>query len=306
MNANGDWRAQRVRAGDVELCTYRRPECSDKPPVLMLHGMRDVAASLQPVATGLLARFDPILVDLRGHGASDKPGAYSMEAQLHDLYCLTEAFSPDAPALIFGHSLGGQIVARFAGLWPDRVRALVIAEGLGPPTRVMSGDEATQARLFAQRILDSQNPKPQRPLPDLGFAAARLQANNPRMDAEYAHWLAQQATMHNERGELVWRFDPRVQQVFVGTTEAAGAALWRQATSPALIIVGAESHEYWRSAIAGDEHFTGRFEPGEYEARAANFSNHELRSVADAGHMLHYDQPEQLAQLTLDFLERAL
>ncbi len=315
MNASKDWQAadaivwhsETIAIGDIELCTYRVAAAAERPIVLMLHGMRDVAASLQPVAAHLLPAYNPILVDLRGHGASTRPGAYAIEAFLYDLHELIRRISPDDPVILFGHSLGGQLVARFSGLWPNMVRGLVIAEGLGPPKRVSNGDEAILAKVYAERLLTTHGPnKPARALPGLEFAAERLRINNPRLTESHALWLAQHATTRNAAKELVWSFDPRVQQVFVGTTEAQGAALWRQVQAPSLILTGDQSHEYWRTAVAGDSNFTGKFEAGEYAARAANFRDHELVELANAGHMLHFDQPDEVGKLTLDFLERRL
>src|SRR5690606_38837188 len=105
---------------------------ADGPPLVMLHGMRDVAWSLLPLAEPLSRRYRVVLPELRGHGASDRPGCYGIDHFLFDLHGVF-ARIVRAPAALFGHSLGGQIAARFAALFPHQVRAAVIVEGLGPP-----------------------------------------------------------------------------------------------------------------------------------------------------------------------------
>ena len=75
-----------VDANGVSLNLYAIGEESDGPPVIMLHGMRDVALSLMPVATRLAGQHPVYLPDLRGHGASDKPGGYSIAALVYDLH----------------------------------------------------------------------------------------------------------------------------------------------------------------------------------------------------------------------------
>ena len=49
-----------------------------------------------------------------------------------------------------------------------------------------------------------------------------------------------------------------------------------------------------------------RINAGDHEARKACFRSLSAHSLADAGHMLHHDQPERLAQLIETFLRRAL
>jgi predicted alpha/beta hydrolase len=68
-------------------------------------------------------------LDLRGHGASDHPGAYTFPLYAADLHCVLDRLGI-ARATLVGHSLGGQIL----GLVPnrDRVRAmLTVACGSG-------------------------------------------------------------------------------------------------------------------------------------------------------------------------------
>ena len=121
-----------VSANGVMLNVYRfGPEQSEAtPPVIMLHGMRDVGLSLLPIALELAEERRIYLADLRGHGLSDCPGAYAMPNSVYDLHCLVSELV-GAPTVLFGHSLGGQIVARFAALYPDLCTAAIIGRG-GP------------------------------------------------------------------------------------------------------------------------------------------------------------------------------
>ena len=45
-----------------------------------------------------------------------------------------------------------------------------------------------------------------------------------------------------------------------------------------------------------------RIEAGDHEARKACFRDLRAHTIAEAGHMLHHDQPERLAALIEDFL----
>ncbi|MEL7208078.1 MAG: alpha/beta fold hydrolase, partial [Actinomycetota bacterium] len=103
--------------------------------VVLLHGMADVARSLEPLAQALAVSgpYRVLAFDARGHGRSSHPGAYSGLHFVADLAGVLEAHGIDRPLLV-GHSLGGHTVINYAGLYPDRPRAAVLLEGLGPPS----------------------------------------------------------------------------------------------------------------------------------------------------------------------------
>ncbi len=275
---------------------------ADGAPLIMLHGMRDVAVSLLPVAEPLAERWRVLLPELRGHGDSDQPGGYAMDHFLFDLHAWFEHFDL-GPAVLFGHSLGGQIAARFAALFPHRVRAAVLVEGLGPPTRPGEGDEPTELAAYATRLVSVLGtPQHQRPLPSVEFAAERLCANNPRLDHERALALARAGTRQSSTGELMWAFDPRVASVFLGSRREDTERYWRHVQCPTLIVSGDEAHEYWRQQMPME--WEGRFAPGEMEARVACFADAEHVPLPGAGHMIHYDRPDALTRAVADFLER--
>ena len=102
-------------------------------PVLALHGWLDNAASFAPLAASL-AGAQIIALDLPGHGKSDHrpPG---MRYHLMD-YVPAVLEAADAlgfaSMLIMGHSLGAAIAGLAAVAAPERVRAMILIEGLGP------------------------------------------------------------------------------------------------------------------------------------------------------------------------------
>ena len=299
---------ERFDSGNVSLSLYRLPGADpDKPVLLMLHGVRDVAPSLLPVAEYLRASYQVVLADLRGHGYSSQPGAYAMENFLHDLHQLCDYLSPIEPLVLFGHSLGGQIVSRFGGIWPDRVHAALIVEGIGPPAHPAwsNPSDGDQVERYGEQLLNTfALTQQQRVLPSLDFAAERLCKNNPRLSPDWAQQLVKLATKLDAQGNLVWAFDPRVQTVFSNLSEAQGELYWRRVTCPTLVVGGALAHEYWSGGINHKIPWDGKFAPGEYEARAANFNDHQFILLPNAGHMVHYDEPDLLGQLTFDYLEQ--
>src|SRR5215471_18071611 len=108
----------------------------DAPPLILLHGGRDHCRNWDWVAEALRDRYHIIAPDLRGHGDSawSASGHYTMANHIYDLAQLIHQ-QELAPVAIVAHSLGGNIASRYAGIYPEAVRRLVVIEGLGPPPR---------------------------------------------------------------------------------------------------------------------------------------------------------------------------
>ena len=71
-------------------------------------------------------------------------------------------------------------------------------------------------------------------------------------------------------------------------------ATWQRITAPLLWVQGARSRL--------DSHWGGRYSLAEFQQRLAHVPRVQQVALADAGHMLHHDQPEALAAALLDFL----
>jgi pimeloyl-ACP methyl ester carboxylesterase len=118
-----------------------------------------------------------------------------------------------------------------------------------------------------------------------------MRAYNPRLSPDFSLHLARHGTRRSERGDgYVWKFDPlhrtRTPQPFY--LEQA-RAFWLRVTSPALIVRGGESPFRW--------------DPSE---RRECMTRARTQTVPDAGHMVHHDQPENLARVIRKFLRENL
>lgn len=292
----------RVRSAGAELSVLTLG-ARRNPPLVIVHGIRDVAASLLVIAEPLSKKWFVVLPDLRGHGDSDNSSHYSIWQFVYDLYKVVEDLQLAKPVII-GHSLGGQIASQHAALFPERVRALVIAEGLGPPLRAHEID--ADARLIRQRtqlLTTMQLPEHSRPLPGIDFAADRLQANNPRLDRDRALWLADHGTAIAADGKRYWKFDQRVVQIWLSTDPEQNRARWRAIQCATLVVTADLAHEYWNAQMAMPG-WTGRFTDEDFAERLACFRDVTHVRIANAGHMVHFDAPEELVAAIQDFLRR--
>ncbi|MCE4553153.1 alpha/beta fold hydrolase [Roseateles cellulosilyticus] len=256
-----------------------------QPPLVMLHGWMDVAASFQFVVDALAGEREIVALDWRGFGLSDRAGAdcYWFPDYLGDLDALLDRLSPGAPVDLLGHSMGGNVAMSYAGVRPQRIRRLINLEGFGMPDVASA---AAPERL--NRWLDELKAPPElRPYATLAAVAERLMKNNARLTPDKAAWLAGHWARETAEG-FVLNADPAhklANPVLYRKDEVL--ACWRRIAAPVLWVEGSEDQlaRFWGR----------RFPREDFEARLAEVPQVQRSVLADAGHMLHHDQPEALA-----------
>lgn len=273
-------------------------------PILMTHGQADSAWSLDPLARHLAGRYRVVSVDLRGHGRSDR-GPYTLPHLIGDLRGVCETLELDRP-IVIGHSLGGQAVAQFCGVYPEIPEAAVLIESLGPPPRASQAlDPAERDRRWTRiRSEMVRTPAAARPQADLAAAIERFRAMHPLLDAEQAAFLVEKNTRPDDDGVRVWwRHDPASRDWLAGHDHDRAEQRWQGITCPVKVVLGAEAYErFWsRSSMAVDE-LAGPMSETELARRMANFADATVEEVPGAGHMVHYDRPDELNRIVHDFL----
>lgn len=259
--------------------------------VVLLHGWMDVSASFQFLVDALSPDWDVFAPDWRGYGLSDwgKADCYWFPDYLADLDFLLERVQPDAPVDLLGHSLGGNVACLYAGVRPARIRRLVNLEGFG-----MAATRPEQAPARYAKWLDQlRDGAAFRPYASFDALADRLQQNNPRLARARAELLARHWGRARPDGQVELRGDPAHKVVYPLLYRYEEArACWREVTAPTLWVDASESKGLARIGL--DE--------AQYEERRAAFRNLRYATLPNAGHMLHHDQPEQLARLIEEFL----
>ena len=269
------------------------------PQLVLLHGWMDVGASFQFLVDALARDWYVIAPDLRGFGRSAwQAQGYWFHDYFADLEALLAHFVGDAPARLVGHSLGGNIVMGYAGVRPDRVQRVVSLEGFGIPAEPPD----VAPRKIAAWLDGIANPPSFKTYANLGAVADRLQTKNPRLPRDKAEFLAAHwaASFPDERAELV--SDPRHKLRFPHVYRMDEIfAIWRRISAPVLWIA-AEDSEIPRWLVNHPEGEAGADGLDEVRRRIAHVPGARLETIADAGHMLHHDQPEKVAALIEPFL----
>jgi pimeloyl-ACP methyl ester carboxylesterase len=102
-----------------------------RPPVVLLPATGETAEDWDVVASSLHPARTVYAVSLRGHGPSDWPGHYSIQAMADDVTGLLRRLD-DRPVDLVGHSLGGLVACAIASAHPGLVHRLVL-EDVGVP-----------------------------------------------------------------------------------------------------------------------------------------------------------------------------
>jgi pimeloyl-ACP methyl ester carboxylesterase len=296
-----DVKETKISAGQTSLNVFSVGDPNSKP-IVLIHGLRDSARSLTHIASKLAHKYYVLLPELRGHGGSQRFHSYNMPDFLGDLYHIVDRFT-DGTCALLGHSLGGHIASKYAALFPEQIKSLILVEGLGPPNQknLCDSDELQTYRstLISRSIKANTVSKP---MLNLEEAINRLRLNNSRLGEAKAKEIAEFLTT-SSKGALTWNFDPKANGVFIGTSYAENEKFWRQITCPSCIVSGALSYEYWGKDSSTNNR-PARFQEGEMEGRVANFRETEHHWFDKSGHMVHYDEPDRLADLCNNFLEK--
>jgi pimeloyl-ACP methyl ester carboxylesterase len=260
------------------------------PTLFLLHGWMDASASFQFVVDQLQRDWRVIAPDWRGCGLSGRPvGGYWFPDYYADLDALLDLYSPDEPARLVGHSMGGVIACTYSGLRPQRVAKLVSLEGFGL-TRTQPADAVPRLRSWLDELKQTQR---FRSYTSIESFAARLRSENPRLDEIRALAVALAWAKQDGEDHVELLHDPRhkrINPVLFRLEELL--ACWRECTAPALWVFARDSKG---SGYLNDT-------PEQLAERKAAFRDYHEAWVEDAGHMMHHDQPAAVAKLIEGFV----
>lgn len=274
-------------------------------PLVLAHGWMDVAASYQFMVDALSAAFvqqRPIIAfDWRGYGLTETPAtdSYWLPDYLGDLDALLDHLYPGKAIDLVGHSMGGNVVMMYSGARPDRIRRLVNLEGFGLAVSQAAQAPGRMAK-WLDELRDQREGKNElKPYPNADGVAARLMKTNPRLAQAKADWLAQHWAQESADGQ--WRIlgdsAHKVTNPYLYRVEEA-LETYKRITAPVLAVEASDDSlsQWWKGSYTLDQ----------YHERLKSVPQVRLEVIANAGHMLHHDQPEILAELIEAFLADAV
>ena len=268
-------------------------------PLFMVHGWMDVSASFQFVVDAMQQDRHIISPDWRGFGLTD-PGevdSFWYPDYLADLDALIDHFQPEGPIDLLGHSMGGTVVSMYAGARPERIRRLINLEGFGLATTKPSQAPGRYAKWLNEVKAARQGELNLRTYPNSEAVAQRLIKTNPRLSLDKALWLAQHWAKPNANGEweILGHAAHKVINPYLFRVEEM-LALYQSISAPVLNVEASQNdlEKWWQ----------GKYTLDEFHQRLQSIADLRSVTIDDAGHMMHHDQPQILAQHIEAFLQQ--
>jgi len=262
-------------------------------PIVLVHGFLDQAHSWKFFVAELIAQtLRPLWIiapDCRGHGDSGwvgDGGYYHFPDYVFDLDCVIRSVGTTRFHLV-GHSMGGTISFLHAGAFPERLANLVLIEGAGPLGMEFADAPLRMAGWIGE--LHERGRNHFREYTSIEAGANQLQQTNPRLRKEFAVDLARAGMRQNDKGKWIWKFDPLHRTAAPQPFYTAQALeFFRRIECPVLIVDGHESRQNRRT---------------DKQERYDAIRHYRMARIARAGHMVHQDNPEELAKTVANFLE---
>ncbi|QBF31032.1 alpha/beta fold hydrolase [Thalassococcus sp. S3] len=249
------------------LNVIRHGTPTDRPPVLIAHGLFGSARNWNMIAKRLADEREVIAVDMRNHGASPWFETQSYQDMAGDL-----AEILDRPTDVLGHSMGGKSAMMLALLHPEQVHRMIVAD-IAP---VAYGHSQMQY-IDAMRAVDltqvARRSDAVAQLADLGVAEMEQSFLTQSLDLPEKRWRLNLDTLAAEMPKIL--SFPQVEAQF---------------ERPTLFLSGAASH----------------YVQPEYRPRIKTlFPAARFAKLPGAGHWLHAEKPREFEAAVRTFLNAA-
>jgi len=191
--------------------------------------------------------------------------------------------------------MGGNVSMMYAGARPARIRRLVNLEGFGMPATRPDQAPARYAQWMDELRQLRSGGMELKSYDSVQDVARRLMKTNRRLPGDKALWLAHHWAAPNAQGrwEILGDTAHKLISAQLFRVEEI-LALYRAITAPVLAVEASDDSlgMWWKD----------RYTLAEYHERIGQIADCRTAVVQDAGHMLHHDQPADVAGLIEQFL----
>lgn len=259
---------------------YQLAGQANAPLVVMVHGFSTPSFIWDPTFEGLLAEgFRVLRYDLFGRGTSDRPhGVYDRDRFDQQLHLLLVGLEINEPVSLLGLSMGGIIAANFAVNHPEKVSRLVLIDPAG-----VVGFQAPRALKIAL-------------LPGIGEILLSLVGNRRLEKFILREFYKIEDVSHiiqQIRGQMQFKGYKRALLSTIRAGMLDGAqAIYRQIGDSNLPVL----------LLWGEEDQVVSF--GLSKKLIQMIPQTKLYLIKNSGHIPHYDQPEIVNPILLEFLNK--
>jgi pimeloyl-ACP methyl ester carboxylesterase len=241
-------------------------------PVVILHGLFGTLDNWQTIARQLAGNFSVYIIDQRNHGRSPHADVHDYPSMAEDLRHFMENHWMYRAHLI-GHSMGGKTAMQFALEYPDMVNKLVVVD-IAPRSYPEWHNHIFDA-LFSLKPEQFEDRK----------QAEEVLAKH--IDDEGVRLFLLKNLSRKKSGGYELKMNLPVIRRHYADLLAGIDSEGHVFEKPTLFIRGARSQHI----LPGDEPLIREL-----------FPNAIIKTVEDAGHWVHADQPEEMLKLLRDFL----
>jgi len=250
-------------------------------PLVIVHGLYGASDNWVSIAKKLSEHFEVFLIDQRNHGRSPHSKEHNYELMVQDLYDFLKRQEIEKAVLI-GHSMGGKTVMHFAKEYPEKVDALIVLD-IAPKTYV---SVAKKASIHHYLILNSMR--------SIDFSKVRSRRDVDKqlaenLDNEALRMFLLKNIERDKDNRFSWRLN--VEALYNHIDEIMDGELVANEPItgfPVLFVRGADSNYILDN---------------DFEKIKEIFPYAELKTIENAGHWLHAEQPELLLKAIGDFLD---
>lgn len=265
----------------IENFHYQVTGNASGPKLVFLHGLMGAAANWRRITPAFEGEFNILTFDQRGHGRSFHPSTgYRPYDYAVDLQKILDDLGWDAIDLV-GHSMGGRNALEFATYFAQRVKKLVI-EDIGPDSSSAAMSRIEQllalvptpfhSRTEAKDFFENHYPA------KISFY--------PRPEVVSRFFLSN--IEQKPDGTQDWRFAKEA--ILASLREGRNSERWDEYQNlkmPVLVIRGEHSNDLPKDV---------------YERMLRVLPRAQGLEIADAGHWVHFEQPEAFIQGLKNFL----
>lgn len=243
--------------------------------MIFIHGLMGSWQNWRRVIPAFENQYQVLAYDQRGHGRSFKPSTgFAPEDYAEDLVFLMDQLEIQSP-IIVGHSMGGRNAMCFAKTYPGKVKKLVI-EDIGPQAVARVGSQVVDKLKMMPREFESK-------------LAAKDFLLNSFGDPKLGMFMYTNI-LSSPQGKGVWAFN--LENMIETIQEGRGESRWADVEGiqcPTLLIRGGKSEE-----LPLDE----------YEEMLRRNSNIQGTQIPDAGHWVHFEQPDLFIEKIQSFISQ--
>ncbi|GAB0098925.1 alpha/beta hydrolase domain-containing protein 11 [Sergentomyia squamirostris] len=281
---------QSVKLSYDEYLPKNLEVAEEASPLLIMHGLFGSRQNWRGISKRLTQVLNPsrriLSIDARNHGQSPHSLEHTYTHMAEDIKDLISNIPKAEKVVLLGHSMGGRCMMYFCLEYPELVESAIIVD-ISPFSNVHFTGSTDKMSELLRKLKDI-------PLdPNVAPSAARKM-----VDQEIRDIMPDQATrdfillnLYKSEAGFQWRFhiDGLLQNVERSIARFPEEMLQKRFSNPIMFIGGADS-QY--------------INPADLPKMREIFPQVELEFVANAGHLVHVQKPNEFLDLVTNFLNR--